>query len=193
MREYCLEKWARQCAYCGTTNVPLQLEHIRSRAKGGTDRISNLTLACEACNLKKGTQDVRDFLAHDPVRLKRILQQVRTPLKGATAVNATRWHLLAQLGATGLPVETGSGGLTKWNRARPGLPKTHWLAVAAVGISTPQHLRTADVVPLRIHATGRGQRRLCNINEWGFPVSHLSSPQTLLWLSNRRPGAGGGP
>ncbi|HEX4205025.1 MAG TPA: HNH endonuclease, partial [Ktedonobacteraceae bacterium] len=99
------------------------------------------------------------------------LQQARTPLKGATAVNATRWHLLAQLRATGLPVETGSGGLTKWNRARQGLPKTHWLD-AAVGISTPQHLRTADVVPLRIHATGRGQRRLCNINELGFPVSH---------------------
>jgi 5-methylcytosine-specific restriction endonuclease McrA len=172
VREYCLEKWGRVCAYCGATGVPLQLEHIRSRAKGGTQRVSNLTLACESCNLKKGTQDIRDFLAHDPARLERILKQAQTPLKDATAVNATRWKLFEQLKATGLPVETGSGGLTKYNRATRALPKAHWLDAAAVGTSTPEHLRTADVVPLLIHATGRGHRRLCNVNELGFPVSY---------------------
>ena len=91
VREYLLEKWGRVCTYCGVQEVPLQVEHILSRAKGGTDRIANLALACEPCNLKKGTQDVRDFLAHDPGRLARILAQAREPLKDATAVNATRW------------------------------------------------------------------------------------------------------
>jgi hypothetical protein len=148
------------------------LEHILSRAKGGTQRVSNLTLACEPCNLAKGTQDIRDFLAHDPVRLERILQQAKASLKDATAVNATRWELFARLKATGLPVETGSGGLTKYNRTKRALPKTHWLDAAAVGASTPEHLRTADVVPLLIQATGRGHRRLCNVNKLGFPVSH---------------------
>jgi 5-methylcytosine-specific restriction endonuclease McrA len=172
VREYCLEKWGRACAYCGATDVPLQVEHILSRAKGGSQRISNLTLACEPCNRKKGTQDIRVFLAHDPARLARILQQAKQPLKDATAVNATRWELFRRLEATGLPVETGSGGRTKYNRARLALPKTHWLDAAAVGASTPEHLRTAGVVPLLVHATGRGHRRLCNVNKLGFPVSH---------------------
>jgi hypothetical protein len=172
VREYLLNKWKRACAYCGAEALPLQVEHIRSRAKGGTDRISNLTLACEPCNLAKGTQDIQGFLAHDPARLERILKQARNPLKDATAVNATRWLLFERLKATGLPVETGSGGLTKYNRTKRALPKTHWLDAAAVGVSTPEHLRTADVVPLLIQATGRGHRRLCNVNELGFPVSY---------------------
>ena len=46
VRAYLLEKWGRQCAYCGKNNVPLQVEHIQPRAKGGTDRLSNLTLSC---------------------------------------------------------------------------------------------------------------------------------------------------
>jgi 5-methylcytosine-specific restriction endonuclease McrA len=56
VREYLLEKWGRRCAYCGARDVPLQIDHILCRASGGTDRASNLTLACQACNVKKGTQ-----------------------------------------------------------------------------------------------------------------------------------------
>ncbi|HZU01416.1 MAG TPA: RNA-guided endonuclease IscB [Ktedonobacteraceae bacterium] len=172
VREYVLEKWNHRCAYCGTIGVPLQLEHVQSRARGGSNSVSNLTLACEPCNRAKGTQDIRDFLAHDPSRLAYILAQVKTPLKDATAVNATRWALFEQLKATGLPVELGSGGLTKYNRAKLALPKTHWLDAAAVGTSTPEQLHMDGVVPLLISATGRGHRRLCNINALGFPVSH---------------------
>jgi len=42
IREYLLEKWERKCSYCGKTNLPLQIEHIQCRAKGGSDRVSNL-------------------------------------------------------------------------------------------------------------------------------------------------------
>jgi 5-methylcytosine-specific restriction endonuclease McrA len=28
LREYLLEKWGRQCAYCGAKNIPLEIEHI---------------------------------------------------------------------------------------------------------------------------------------------------------------------
>ncbi len=48
VREFLLERWRRQCAYCGIQNVPLEVEHIQPRSKGGSDRISNLTLACHA-------------------------------------------------------------------------------------------------------------------------------------------------
>lgn len=56
VKEYLLVKWGRKCAYCGTENTPLEVEHIRPRSKGGSDRVSNLTLACTKCNRKKGNK-----------------------------------------------------------------------------------------------------------------------------------------
>ena len=49
VREYLLEKWNRTCAYCGKTDVPLEIEHIVPRSKGGSNSVSNLTLACHGC------------------------------------------------------------------------------------------------------------------------------------------------
>jgi len=172
VREYLLEKWGRRCAYCGTKNVPLEIEHILCRARGGTHRVSNLTLACHRCNVKKGTQRIQDFLKKKPEVLARILAQAKTPLTDAAAVNATRWHLFARLKATGLALETGSGGLTKYNRAQRNLPKTHWLDAACIGQSTPKHLETSQVRPLLIEATGHGNRQMCGVDEHGFPIRH---------------------
>src|SRR5450432_3640144 len=79
-REYMLEKWQRRCAYCAKENVPLQIEHIVPRAKGGSDRVSNLTLACEKCNTAKGTQVIEVFLKKKPEVLKHILLQAKASL-----------------------------------------------------------------------------------------------------------------
>ncbi len=35
VREYLLEKWGRKCFYCEATEVPLQIDHIMPRSKGG--------------------------------------------------------------------------------------------------------------------------------------------------------------
>jgi 5-methylcytosine-specific restriction endonuclease McrA len=172
VREYLLEKWGRQCAYCGAKDVPLEIEHILCRARGGTHRVSNLTLSCGPCNVKKGTQLIQDFLHRQPDVLARILAQAKAPLKAAAAVNTTRWHLFERLEATGLPLETGSGALTKYNRVQRTLPKTHWLDAACVGQSTPQHLETSQVVPLLIEATGHGNRQMCGVDAHGFPIRH---------------------
>jgi hypothetical protein len=40
-REYLLEKWGRRCAYCGKEGVPLEVEHIHPKSKGGSNRVSN--------------------------------------------------------------------------------------------------------------------------------------------------------
>ena len=125
VREYLLNKWERKCAYCNAQDLPLQVEHIFPLAKGGTDRVSNLCLACESCNLNKGTQDIELFLDKKPDVLKRVLALALRPLKDAAAVNSTRWALFNQLKETGLPVETGTGGRTKFNRTRLELPKSH--------------------------------------------------------------------
>ena len=170
-REYLLEKWGRQCAYCGAKEVPLEIEHICPRARGGSDRISNLTLACHRCNEKKGTQDACDFLKHKPELLQKLLAQARAPLKDAAAVNVTRWALYQRLQALGLLVECGSGGLTKYNRMQRRLPKVHWIDAACVGKSTPKRLKAQGVIPLLIAAQGHGSRQVTNVDRHGFPDS----------------------
>lgn len=171
-REYLLEKWNRTCAYCGKKDVPLQVEHIQPRAKGGTNRISNLCVACEKCNSAKGSLDIAAFLKNKPEVLKRIQSQAKRPLRDAAAVNATRWALFEQLKATGLPVECGSGGLTKFNRSTRGLPKTHWLDAANVGKSTPDTLDIKGVRTWVITARGHGTRQMCQTDKYGFPKQH---------------------
>ncbi|NEO30367.1 MAG: HNH endonuclease [Symploca sp. SIO3C6] len=53
-----LEKWGRKCAYCHKEGLPLEVEHIQPRSKGGSNRVSNLTIACTKCNQRKGNKAV---------------------------------------------------------------------------------------------------------------------------------------
>lgn len=163
VREYLLEKFNRTCAYCGVTHVPFEVEHIIPRDRGGSNRVSNLTIACHPCNLKKGNQTASEFGFPD------VLAQARKPLKDATAVNATRWALYEALKGFGLSVECGTGSRTKFNRIQRNLPKTHWLDAACIGNSTPEKLRVDNIVPLTIKATGYGSRQMCLMNKYGFP------------------------
>lgn len=175
-REYLLEKWGRQCAYCGIKDVPLQIEHIHPRAKGGSNSIANLTLSCSKCNIKKGTKDIKDFLKKEPDKLEKILKQAKRPLADAAAVNTTRFTLLNVLKAIELPVEVGSGGLTKFNRSQQNLEKQHWIDAACVGKSTPV-LNIKGVKPLIITANGHGTRQMCGTDKFGFPKRHRTNKQ----------------
>ncbi len=163
VREYLLEKFGRKCVYCGAENIPLQIEHIVPKARGGSNRVSNLTLACEPCNKRKGNQTAKEF-GHPKVQA-----QAKKPLKDAAAVNTTRWALYRRIKATGLPVEVGTGGRTKYNRSIRKLPKTHWLDAACVGASTPESLKVEGIRPLVITAMGRGSRQMCRMDKYGFP------------------------
>jgi 5-methylcytosine-specific restriction endonuclease McrA len=176
VREYLLNKWDRKCTYCGAENVPLQVEHIHPKAKGGTNRISNLCLACEPCNIKKGTKSIEQFLSKKPDVLKKIQAQSKRPLKDAASVNSTRWALLNGLKDTGLDVTTGSGGLTKFNRTRLQLPKTDYFDAACVGDTLELFVLANQ--PLLIKATGHGSRQMCRTDKFGFPSRYV--PQFKL-------------
>ncbi len=84
-------------------------------------------------------------------------------------MNSVRWRLYYALCSLGLPVETGTGGITKYNRSLRNLPKTHWLDAACVGASTPSQLIINHVNPLMIKATGHGSRQMCRVDKYGFP------------------------
>jgi len=177
LREYLLEKWGRQCAYCGAENTPLQVEHIQPRARGGSSRVSNLTLACSHCNQAKGARPIEEFLAKKPEALKRILAQAKRPLKDAAAVNSTRWALANALKSNGLPLELASGGRTKFNRTRLQIPKTH--ALDAVCVGAVDAVANWQRPTLQVKCTGRGSYQRTRLNAFGFPRGYLMRSKSV--------------
>ena len=163
LKEYLLLKWGHRCVYCQQTGVPLQIEHLVPKSRGGSHRVSNLTLACGSCNQKKGSRTPEEF------GFPRLQAQAGLPLKDAAAVNSTRWALYERLKTSGLPIEMSTGGRTKWNRMQRDIPKAHWLDAANVGQSTPPHLLWQHVRPLLIRAMGQQNRQMCRMDAHGFP------------------------
>jgi len=168
VREYLLEKFGRKCCYCHAENLPLEIEHIVPRSRHGSDRVSNLAIACHECNLRKGNRTAAEF-GHPEVQA-----QARQPLRDAAMVTATRWAVYNRLKETGLPVECGSGALTKMNRIQAGLPKEHYYDACSVGASTPGRLHIAATFVQRIIAKGRGTHSRTNLDKYGFPRGYLS-------------------
>ncbi len=174
VREYLLEKFGRKCVYCGQDSIPLEIEHIVPRIKGGSNRVSNLTLACNSCNSAKGSLTAMEF------GYPEIQKMAKMPLRDAASVNSARWALFGQLKDTGLELEVGTGGRTKFNRVTRGLAKSHWADAACVGASTPEALHVENVYPLLIKAMGHGKRQRCRTDRYGFTNRH--APRTKRFM-----------
>lgn len=189
IREYLLEKFQRKCAYCGIKDVPLEIEHFIPKnpkhGPKGTDRISNLALACNSCNTLKGNKQPGEWAdelktsakAIDKRRLEnisKVQEQIKKPLKDAAMMNATRWKLYNRLKETNLSVECGTGARTKKQRLEHGFSKEHYYDAACVGASTPKIIVLREKYVQVWSAFGRGTRRLCNTDKYGFPISHRS-------------------
>ena len=170
IREYLLEKWKRTCAYCHNQNVSLEIDHIIPQSRGGSNRISNLCLACKKCNQKKGNNSIQEFLVNKPIILKSILEQTKVPLKDTSAVNSIRKIIVTELVKYfGVPVSVCTGGQTKYNRALQGYIKTHWIDAVCTGVNG----RAVDISGIEyvtyIYAKGRGSRQMCQNDKYGFP------------------------
>ncbi len=168
VREYLLEKWGRNCVYCGESDVPLEIDHIHPKSKGGSNRVSNLTLACHKCNQAKGNQNIQDFLNNTDL-LNHILKQAKAPLKDAAAVNSTRKAIVEMAKGLSRNVKCWTGGRTKFNRCQQGLPKSHSLDAACVGESGA-NIKILTHQPLILTCFGHGNRQARRVNSSGFPA-----------------------
>jgi 5-methylcytosine-specific restriction endonuclease McrA len=145
IREYLLEKWGRKCAYCGKTGVPLQVEHIIPRSRGGSDRVSNLTLSCGRCNQKKGDRTAAEF------GYPEIHRQAKKSLKGAAFMNQVRWQLVNELAC-----DHTYGYLTKQRRIELGLPKSHRNDAFVIAGGSAHHSRGTPFVVTQRRRNDRG-------------------------------------
>ena len=131
------------------------------------------------CNQKKGSKTIEAFLSNDPARLERIKRQLKRPLADAAAVNTTRWALNA-LAASGLPVTTGSGGRTKYNRHRLSIPKSHALdAVCAGNMDLIGSIDGSQQPTLLVTANGRGAYKRTRLTANGFPRGYLMRSKSV--------------
>lgn len=53
-RKNILRRDGYKCAYCGRSDIPLTVDHIIPKARGGDDSWENLICACTRCNNVKG-------------------------------------------------------------------------------------------------------------------------------------------
>ena len=173
VREYLLEKFNRRCVYCRTSGVPLEVEHVRPRTRGGSNRVANLVTSCRPCNQAKGNLTAEEFCHPE------VAAAAGRRMDGAAKLNQVRYALPELLCATGLPVEIGTGSRTKYNRSRLGLEKSHWADAACVGESTPDFLRVPTGPVLKISASGRGRRQMCLMDRHGFPRSGPRGARTV--------------
>ena len=182
LREYVLMKFNHKCVYADEDSPCddiLNVDHVVSRSRGGSNRVSNLVCACRKHNEEKNNLSLEEYGRLRGKNFAHVKAQAKAPLKDAAAVNATRWALFHRLKSIALPIETGSGGLTKFNRTQRGLVKEHWIDAACVGRSTPEKLNTADVKPLRVKAVGHNSRQMCRMDKYGFPRTSAKASRTV--------------
>ena len=183
LREYVLIKFNHRCVYAGADSPcdqVLNLDHIVPRSRGGSNRVSNLVCACRKHNEEKNNLSLEEYGRLRGKDFSHVKAQAKEPFKDAAAVNATRWALFNRIKSIGLPIETGSGGLTKFNRTRRGLPKEHWIDAACVGKNTPEKLNIDNVQPLYIKATGHGRVRCGQQTNTAFP-DNIERGANISW------------
>ena len=155
IKEYLLEKWGKKCTYCGKKDIPLEIEHIIPKSRGGTDRVSNLTISCHKCNQKKSNKTALEF-GHPEIQKK-----ANQTLKATAFMNNVRWRLVDLLGC-----QWTYGYVTKHNRIKLRLEKSHSNDAFVIAGGNGQ-LRSVQYTANQV----RRNNRCLQLNRKGFKPS----------------------
>lgn len=178
LRECVFAKWGYTCVYCGVSafdgdGLIMELDHFWPKSKGGSDSPRNRVPACVRCNRRKSNTLPAIFLIDEPEKRAWIEAGLKTPLKDAAAMNATRYKLVEAIERLGLPVETSTGGRTRWNRQRFDVPKTHALDALCAG--NVNGVKDWKGKPTQvITCMGRGRYSRTANDKHGFPRGYLA-------------------
>ncbi|MCI0706814.1 MAG: HNH endonuclease [Ignavibacteriae bacterium] len=75
-RKNILRRDSHRCQYCGRADVPLTVDHILPKARGGDESWENLVCACVRCNNKKGDRTPHEaemVLRRKPIRPNHVM------------------------------------------------------------------------------------------------------------------------
>lgn len=206
VKEYLLERYGHNCMYCNskiddkTINMSkddiLEVEHMISKANGGTDKIKNLALSCHTCNQEKDKLNLDQWLEvlkkSRPTKLNlarianisKLLEKGLPKFNRDTArVNAYRYSIMNKLKSLGLELEVSTGGRTKFNRIQIfNLPKEHYYDALCVGKFNPDIYNIPKGTKnLYIKAMGRGSRKMMNVDTNGFPYGKRKLHQKMFY------------
>ena len=123
--------------------MPLELEHIVPKSRGGSNRASNLTLACHACNQRKGQQTAAEF------GFPQVQAKVRVPLKDAAHVSSLKSRVVHDLQAVfgESQVSIAYGYETKYKRIQGlDLPKSHTNDAVAIACEIGEVVKPLEIV-----------------------------------------------
>ena len=160
IRNYLLEKHGRKCFYCGKTVSDFEVEHMIPKIRGGSDRIDNLTLSCHDCNQKKDTLTAEEFIKQTLPAKKAATKLKQLPnekhlFKYMTYMNATRWSLYNAIDEKYPNVTMTYGYITKYNRIKAGLPKTHHIDAKCITGFAPVPSMGQTVVKIKMRRHNR--------------------------------------
>ena len=159
LRSYVFHRDGARCVYCGDAKAErYELDHILPKSRGGTDRVSNLVVSCQQCNIAKGNSSIEEFLADRPVRLATVKRIQRASLAGASQMNIIVPELLRRLEAMNISSAEHDAYTTSWTRRRLGVQKTH--VNDAMCIGAPDALTYLPDRKLVVRSVGHGDRRM---------------------------------
>jgi len=164
LREYLLEKFERRCVYCGAQGVPLEIDHLLPKARGGSNRAANLTVACHPCNQRKGQHTAAEFGFPD------VQARASGPLREAAHVSALKSRVIHDLQAIfgESQVSITYGYETKYQRIQVlDLPKSHSNDAVAIACEIGEVVKPLEIV-YQMRCLGRGQYQRFN----GLSSSH---------------------
>ncbi|MHA2243913.1 MAG: RNA-guided endonuclease IscB [Candidatus Hodarchaeales archaeon] len=156
VREYLLAKYKRKCIYCGKSGLPLQIEHIIPKSRGGSNKVSNLTISCRKCNQMKCNQTAGEF------GYPKVQKQAQLSLK-ATAFMNNVYQLIVER----LNCEHTYGFITKYQRVKLGIKKSHRNDAFIIAGGELKHER---IRPFIVKQVRRNNRSL-QLNRKGFKRS----------------------
>ena len=122
VKAYLLEKFRYKCVYCNKSDIPLEVEHIIPKSRAGSNRISNLTIACHKCNQKKSNMTAKEF------GYPNIQAQAKKSLRSVAFMNLVYSKLFQSLKEkySNIKVKYTFGYKTKYRRLKQKLDKTHF-------------------------------------------------------------------
>jgi len=140
VKEYLLLKYSHKCVYCeGKKGDPvLEIDHVIPTSRGGSDKISNLVIACKTCNQQKGSRTAKEY-GFPNIQKKAIKRKAFRYSALTQSYKWALWQALSKLCTKyNVALEATYGYQTKAHRLALGLPKaqiTDAMVIASDGKS----------------------------------------------------------